>query len=111
MTHIFNATILREYDIRGIVGNTLHEEDAYALGRTYAALAREEGAKRIAVGRDGRTHSPECWKRRWSSGLTEGGIDVVRIGMRPQPDALFRHLPPRRRRRHPGHRQPQPGRL
>ena len=37
MTHQFNPTILREYDIRGIVGDTLTEADAYALGRTYAA--------------------------------------------------------------------------
>ena len=47
MSHKFNRTILREYDIRGIVGDTLTEADAYALGRTYAALARDEGAKRI----------------------------------------------------------------
>ena len=40
MTHRFNPTILREYDIRGIVGDTLTEADAYALGRSYAALAR-----------------------------------------------------------------------
>ena len=51
MTHQFNPTILREYDIRGIVGDTLTEADAYALGRTFAALARGEGARRIAVGR------------------------------------------------------------
>ena len=57
MTHTFNSSILREYDIRGIVGETLTESDAYALGRTYAALARDEGARKIAVGRDGRTHS------------------------------------------------------
>ena len=44
MTHIFDRTILREYDIRGIVGKTLNEEDAYALGRTFAALATDEGA-------------------------------------------------------------------
>ena len=40
MSHTFNPTILREYDIRGIVGDTLNEADAYALGRTYAAIAR-----------------------------------------------------------------------
>ena len=61
----FNASILREYDIRGIVGDTLTDADAYALGRSYAALATEEGAKQVAVGRDGRTHSPSL-KRRWS---------------------------------------------
>ena len=39
MIHKFNPTILREYDIRGIVGSTLTEDDAYALGRTYASKA------------------------------------------------------------------------
>jgi phosphomannomutase len=84
MTHIFNPTILREYDVRGIVGDTLNEADAYALGRGYAALAREEGARRIAVGRDGRTHS-QMLQDALVRGLTEGGLDVVRVGMGPSP--------------------------
>ena len=39
MAHSFNPTILREYDIRGIVGDTLTEADDYSLGRTYASKA------------------------------------------------------------------------
>ena len=31
-THHFDATVLREYDIRGIVGQTLHAADAFAIG-------------------------------------------------------------------------------
>ena len=88
MTHTFNPTILREYDIRGIVGDTLTEADAYALGRTYAALARDEGARRIAVGRDGRTHSGML-EAALVRGLTEGGIDAVLIGMGPSPMLYF----------------------
>ncbi len=88
MTHTFNPTILREYDVRGIVGDTLTSADAYALGRGYAAVATEEGAKRIAVGRDGRTHSPEL-EAELVRGLTEGGVDVVRIGMGPSPMLYF----------------------
>jgi phosphomannomutase len=88
MTHQFNPTILREYDIRGIVGDTLTERDAYALGRTYAALARDEGANRIAVGRDGRTHSGML-EAALIRGLTEGGIDVMQIGMGPSPMLYF----------------------
>jgi phosphomannomutase len=88
MTHQFNPTILREYDIRGIVGDTLTEADAYALGRTYAALARDEGARRIAVGRDGRTHSGML-EAALVRGLTEGGIDVVMTGMGPSPMLYF----------------------
>ena len=88
MAHQFNRTILREYDVRGIVGSTLNPEDAYALGRSYAALASSEGAKRVAVGRDGRTHSPEL-EAALVRGLTEGGLDVVRIGMGPSPMLYF----------------------
>jgi phosphomannomutase len=88
MTHQFNPTILREYDIRGIVGDTLTENDAYALGRTYAALAQAEGAKRIAVGRDGRTHSGML-EAALIRGLNEGGIDVVQVGMGPSPMLYF----------------------
>ena len=88
MTHQFNPTVLREYDIRGIVGDTLNEADAYALGRTYAALAQEEGARRIAVGRDGRTHSGML-EAALVRGLTEGGIDVMLIGQGPSPMLYF----------------------
>jgi phosphomannomutase len=88
MTHQFNPTILREYDIRGIVGETLTEADAYALGRTFAALALDEAAKRIAVGRDGRTHSGML-EAALSRGLTEGGINVMQIGMSPSPMLYF----------------------
>jgi len=88
MTHRFSPTILREYDIRGIVGDTLTEADAYALGRTFAALAIDEGAKRIAVGRDGRTHSGML-EGALVRGLTEGGVDAVLTGMGPSPMLYF----------------------
>jgi phosphomannomutase len=84
MTHIFDRTILREYDIRGIVGKTLNEEDAYALGRAFASLAQGEGARSLAVGRDGRTHSPDL-EAELVRGLIEGGINVLRIGIGPSP--------------------------
>jgi phosphomannomutase len=88
MTHSFDRTILREYDIRGIVGKTLNEADAYALGRTFAALATDEGVTRIAVGRDGRTHSP-ILAAELIRGLIEGGINVDDIGIGPSPMLYF----------------------
>jgi len=88
MSHTFNRTILREYDIRGIVDDTLKEEDAYALGRTFAAHARDEGARGIAVGRDGRTHSGML-QAALIRGLREGGVDVTQVGMGPSPMLYF----------------------
>jgi phosphomannomutase len=88
MTHRFNPTILREYDIRGIVGSTLTEADAYALGRTFGSQSRDEGARRIAVGRDGRTHSGML-EAALIRGLNEAGIDVLLVGQGPSPMLYF----------------------
>ena len=56
--HRFHPTLLREYDLRGRVGETLGEEDALALGRAVAAVARAEERSRLAVAYDGRLSSP-----------------------------------------------------
>lgn len=82
--HIFDPTILREYDIRGVVGKTLHEADARAIGRSFAAVLAEKGGRRIAVGRDGRLSSPSLEKA-LVDGLVESGIEVMRIGLGPTP--------------------------
>ena len=50
MSHRFDPTILREYDIRGIVGETLSNDDAHAIGRAYAIMLGEAGGQRVAVG-------------------------------------------------------------
>jgi phosphomannomutase len=55
----FHPTILREYDVRGIVGETLFAADARALGRAYATILREAGGRRVCLGMDGRLSSPE----------------------------------------------------
>ena len=55
---------------------------------SFAALAREEGARRIAVGRDGRTHSGML-EAALVRGLTEGGITAVLIGQGPSPMLYF----------------------
>ena len=84
MPHRFDPTILREYDIRGIVGTTLFPADARALGRVFAEIVAEAGGRRAAVGYDGRLTSPEL-EAALVEGLAEGGADVVRIGRGPTP--------------------------
>ena len=58
MTHRFDPTVLREYDIRGIVGKTLRPEDAYAVGRSFVTVVRQGGGKTACLGFDGRESSP-----------------------------------------------------
>jgi phosphomannomutase len=84
MSHRFHPTSLREYDIRGIVGETLAEADANAVGRGFGTLVRRAGGTRVAVGRDGRESSPAL-EAALIAGLTASGIDVVRIGLGPTP--------------------------
>jgi phosphomannomutase len=86
--HRFNPTILREYDIRGVVGETLSAADAQAVGQSFAVVLKEAGGKRIAVGRDGRLSSPE-FEAALVAGLAGSGIDVVRIGLGPTPMLYF----------------------
>jgi phosphomannomutase len=84
VSHRFDPTALREYDIRGVVGSALGAADAHALGRSFATVVRRAGGSRIAVGRDGRLSSPML-EAALVEGLAAGGIDVVRIGLGPSP--------------------------
>ncbi|PLK26669.1 phosphoglucomutase/phosphomannomutase PgmG [Novosphingobium sp. TH158] len=84
MTHTFHPTVLREYDIRGIIGETLGAEDAYAIGRGFATLLRRAGGSKVAVGYDGRVSSPML-EAALVEGLNASGVDVVRVGMGPTP--------------------------
>lgn len=84
MTHQFHPTVLREYDIRGIVGETLGEDDARAIGRGFATLLRRAGGETVAVGYDGRVSSTML-EQALIEGLTTSGCNVVRIGMGATP--------------------------
>ena len=84
MTHQFHQTVLREYDIRGVIGETLGADDARAIGRSFATLLRKEGGSKVAVGYDGRVSSPML-EHALIEGLTSSGCDVVRLGMGPTP--------------------------
>lgn len=82
--HQFNPSILREYDIRGIVGETLTEEDATALGRAFGSIILRNGGRKICLGYDGRLSSP-MMESAILKGLLSTGLDVVRIGLGPSP--------------------------
>ncbi|HEX2795210.1 MAG TPA: phosphomannomutase/phosphoglucomutase [Croceicoccus sp.] len=84
MTHSFHPTVLREYDIRGIIGETLGPDDARAIGRGFATLLRRAGGQKVAIGYDGRISSPML-EHALCEGLTASGCDVVKVGLGPTP--------------------------
>ena len=84
MSYTFDPTVLREYDIRGIIGETLGPDDARAIGRGFATLLRRAGGSMVAVGYDGRVSSPML-EHALCEGLNASGCDVLRVGMGPTP--------------------------
>lgn len=84
MSHRFDPTSLREYDVRGVVGKTLGPADALAIGRGFGTRVRRAGGTRVAVGFDGRVSS-SVLETALIDGLTRSGVDVVRIGLGPTP--------------------------
>ncbi|MBI1206908.1 MAG: phosphomannomutase [Azospirillum sp.] len=82
--HRLDPTILREYDIRGVVGKTLNLADAIAVGRAFGTIVRRGGGDRVATGYDGRLSSPEL-EAALTAGLVSTGLAVERIGLGPTP--------------------------
>ena len=86
--HQFDGTVLREYDIRGIVGKTLKPEDAFAIGRCFGSVIARAGGSKIVVGMDGRVSSPEL-EPQLVAGLRACGLEVLRIGLVATPMTYF----------------------
>lgn len=88
-SHEFNNSILRAYDIRGIVGETISEKDAYYIGLSFGSFIAKEGeSKKVCVGFDGR-HSSPILEDKLVRGLQESGAEVIRIGLGPTPMLYF----------------------
>ena len=87
-SHSFNPSILREYDIRGTVGDTLGAADLFAIGRAFGTLLIRAGGKSAATGYDGRLSSPEL-EAALAEGLRAAGVDVQRVGLGPTPMLYF----------------------
>ncbi len=86
--HRFDRSVLREYDIRGIVGRTLSPAAARAVGRGFGTAVRARGGRRVDAARDGRLHSPAL-QQALIEGLTSAGLDVVDVGLGPTPMLYF----------------------
>ena len=75
-----NKQMFREYDIRGIWNDDITEEISYHIGRAIATKVTELGKDKMLVGYDNRLSSPIIEKN-LIKGLTEGGINVIRLGL------------------------------
>jgi phosphomannomutase len=91
-SHIFDPTILREYDIRGVVDDTLTKDDAYAIGCAFGTKIRRmddlNGNGHVCVAYDGRASSP-IFADKLIEGLRSTGVNVENLGLGPTPMLYF----------------------
>lgn len=80
--HRFHPSILRAYDIRGVVGENLTETDALYIGKAFGTKVRRSGGKKACLTYDSRPSSVPLVKA-VTEGLTSAGIDVVNLGLGP----------------------------
>ncbi len=86
-----SPSILRAYDIRGIYGETLSPEIAFAIGRAFASLVARrlnKEAPMIVTARDGRESSPVLSKE-LIAGMVASGATVKDAGVGPTPMCYF----------------------
>ena len=81
-----NPSIIKAYDIRGIVGKEITVKTARDLGRAFGRWLRRRVnvVPAVVLGRDCRTFSPELAAALTAS-LTQEGIDVIDAGITPSP--------------------------
>ncbi len=83
-----NPGIFREYDIRGIAGKDLKENDALLIGKGVGTFLQQHGRSRLTVGRDCRLTS-DLYTKKVIEGLLSTGCDVTDIGVCPTPILYF----------------------
>ncbi|MGQ0845336.1 MAG: phosphomannomutase/phosphoglucomutase [Sporichthyaceae bacterium] len=71
------SSIVRAYDVRGLVPEELDEATAFALGAAFAEFC---GEPEIVVGRDMRPSSPAL-AAAFAAGAASAGVDVVDVGL------------------------------
>jgi phosphomannomutase len=78
-------SIFKAYDIRGVVGDELGTDDAYAIGRATACFL---AASPLLLGRDARPSSPALFEA-LARGVQDEGVDVLDAGLVSTPMVYF----------------------
>ncbi|HCU88414.1 MAG TPA: phosphomannomutase/phosphoglucomutase [Gammaproteobacteria bacterium] len=81
-------SIFRNYDIRGVVGETLTLKSVYEIGRAVGTEAVAGEQRSVITARDGRNSSREL-RDALAKGLRDSGCDVFDIGLTPTPVLYF----------------------
>ena len=74
---IFDQSIFRSYDMRGVYPTAMNEDVAYATGQAFVKVMK---AKTVAVGQDVRA-SGQSLKASLIRGITDAGANVIDVGV------------------------------
>ena len=85
---ILDKSIFREYDIRGVAGESITEEVVERVGKAYGTMIAEGGGREVSVGYDCRKSSP-AFRDALCEGITSTGVNIVDIGMVTTPMVYF----------------------
>ena len=80
--------IFREYDIRGVAGRDILDEDVVNIGKAYGSLLKNQNRNNISVGRDCRLTSQK-FAELFIDGVISTGCNVIDIGTCPTPVLYF----------------------
>ena len=89
--HTFDPSVLREYDIRGLVNQNLSDADALAIGCAFGTIVKrdaKDGQATVCVAYDGRETSPS-YAANLIKGLASTGVNVEDMGEGPTPMLYF----------------------
>ena len=82
-------SIFKAYDIRGIYGQDLVQDDFYRIARAYARFCGFTGRNaKVVVARDCRKSSDALFAA-FSKGLVDEGVDVIDVGLASTPMSYF----------------------
>jgi len=83
-----NPEIFREYDIRGITGKDITEDEVVLIGKATGTYLKQHGCTKITVGRDCRLTS-ESYRTKIIEGLLSTGCEITDIGLCTSPILYF----------------------
>jgi phosphomannomutase len=88
-TREFLDTIMKAYDVRGLVDQEITPDFSFALGGAFARfLAEEREPATVVIGEDMRPSSP-LLAQAFADGVTSQGFDAIRIGLASTDMAYF----------------------
>ncbi|WP_297004509.1 phosphomannomutase/phosphoglucomutase [uncultured Corynebacterium sp.] len=74
------SSVIKAYDVRGVVGEGIDADLVRDTGAAFGHLMRGEGAKTVVIGHDMRPSSPEL-SAAFAAGVTSQGLDAVELGL------------------------------